>query len=162
MGAFDTFITGMTSDTTISDAAAFESDLMDAAVESIFSKSKEKKAAKAALYEEFANPNAVVRYLANPEHTANGFTLAKGTSADVRLQELLNQYVANPGKGKLKTSSEMKKISGYPIIVTYDVNGTVKMYSYVLTKDGRQVDDVMTLNSYYKIKERSGDLPANT
>ena len=161
MGAFDTFITGMTSDTT-SDAAAFESDLMDAALESIFSKSKEKKAAKAALYEEFANPNAVVRYLANPEHIANGFVLEKSSAAEVRLQNLLNMYVKYPGKGKLKTSSEMKKISGYPVIVTYDVNGTVKMYSFVLAKDGRQVDDVLTLNSYYKLKERNGDIPANT
>lgn len=161
MGAFDTFITGMTSDTT-SDAAAFESDLMDAALESIFSKSKEKKAAKAALYEEFANPNAVVRYLANPEHIANGFVLEKSSAAEVRLQNLLNMYVKYPGKGKLKTSSEMKKISGYPVIVTYDVNGTVKMYSFVLAKDGRQVDDVLTLNSYYKLKDRNGDIPANT
>ena len=161
MGAFDTFVNSMNSETSF-DAAAFESDLMDAALESIFSKHKEKKQAKAALYEEFVNPNAVVRYLANPEHIANGFTLAKGTSVDVRLQELLNQYVANPGKGKLKTSSKMKKISGYPIIVTYDVNGAVKMYSFVLAKDGRQVNDVMTLNSYYKLKERNDDLPANT
>jgi hypothetical protein len=158
MGTFDTFITGMTSEP-ISDAAAFESDLMDAALESIFSRSKEKKATKAALYEEFANPNAVVRYLADSKHIANGFELAKGGPAENRVQELLNVYVKNPGKGKLKTSSEMKKISGYPVIVSRDINGKVKVYSFVLTKDGRQVDDVLTLNSYYKLKERNGDLP---
>lgn len=158
MGAFDTFVNNMNSESSF-DAAAFESDLMDAALESIFSKHKEKKAAKAALYEEFASPNAVVRYLADSKHIANGFALEKGSAAEVRLQNLLNMYVKYPGKGKLKTSSEMKKISGYPIIVTYDVDGTVKMYSYVLAKDGRQVDDVLTLTSYYNLKERNNDLP---
>lgn len=120
MNSFDKFLSSIAIEGSVADNVALESDLMDAALESIFSKRREAKATKAALQPEFENPSAVIRYLSNPAKIANGFKLAKGTSVDVRQQSLLNEYLKNPGKGKLKTRSEMKKVGGYPVILSYD------------------------------------------
>lgn len=159
MNSFDKFLSSIAIEGSVADNVALESDLMDAALESIFSKHREAKASKAALQPEFENPSAVIRYLSNPAKIANGFKLAKGSDVEARQQSLLNEYTKSPGKGKLKTRSEMKKVGGYPVILTYDMSGALKMYSVVLEKDGHQQDDVITLNSYYNIKKRNDDLP---
>lgn len=159
MNSFDKFLSSIAIEGSVADNVALESDLMDAALESIFSRHREKKATKELLRPEFNEVTKVVRYLANPSHIANGYTLAKGPEAENRMRVLLNQYLNNPGKGKLRTLSEMKKIGGYPIVISYNENHEVKLISYPLEKDGKITEDVMTLSMYYKLRERIGDLP---
>ena len=139
---------------------ALESDnafiMQEYAMESIFSKLTAKREAKAEKKaqadEEYKNPTTVINRIKSiPPDRISGYAISKTDTAKKLLQQTLAEYNKNPGKGRLMTSSELKTVAGYPVIITTQQKNNKTMYTYVMSKDGKEVVDVLTLRSWYKM-----------